>query len=730
MPRAHWVGDAVYDAAELFVAECLRADGSLFTPGRQVWSDEVVDDFYTRFFVNEDTGTGSFMEKLEQQLERAADETIQLAAEALYFNYLCEDDTGAPHKTSIVARVLGWMSEPATVPPELAAAYAGGLARIGLAKTQKWQQVSFLIRFVRAWKSLEGDRRDELLRDPWQFREFVHEVPKHAASVQVEGLLHLVFPEEFEPVVSPKVKQLIAKELDVYLSGDEANVDQQLAAIREALAEEHGAQFSFYDPGVTALWQGQDGRSRTAGGWIVRGERAYGTNLVPQWLKEGFVSMGATPEGEVKVGMTTREIMDLVASHYPDATRQQLIGGANAGRQFASEIAIGDWVMTRDGDNVYAGRFTSAQTWHPSAESGTARRRAVDWVNADEPLSWGDLPESLRRRATNPNTVWNLKDQAAVLAGLFGPGPVSVDDEDGETPTPDGQVRIPSPGSLADRLLVTRSWLDEIVALLNEKRQVVFYGPPGTGKTFIAQVLAEHVDASGGEFDLVQFHPAYSYEDFFEGYRPRLGAAGAVEFELRPGPLRRLADQARANPDKPYLLIIDEINRGNIAKIFGELYFLLEYRDRAIRLQYSSDDEFSLPDNLFVIGTMNTADRSIALVDSALRRRFYFVGFLPTEEPLRSVLRKWLDGNGYDAEAADYLGALNDALAHSVGSDEEFAIGPSYFITRDGPPELNRIWRHAIAPLLQERFFGARRLPEIEQEFSPSALARAGSEDE
>lgn len=103
-----------------------------------------------------------------------------------------------------------------------------------------------------------------------------------------------------------------------------------------------------------------------------------------------------------------------------------------------------------------------------------------------------------------------------------------------------------------------------------------------------------------------------------------------MSFDLVPGALREIATDADKKPTVPHLLIIDEINRGNIAKIFGELYFLLEYREESIRLQYSRDEDFRLPKNLFVIGTMNTADRSIALVDSALRRRFYFMGLIPT----------------------------------------------------------------------------------------------------
>src|SRR5205814_5261615 len=119
-----------------------------------------------------------------------------------------------------------------------------------------------------------------------------------------------------------------------------------------------------------------------------------------------------------------------------------------------------------------------------------------------------------------------------------------------------------------------------------------------------------------------------TYEDFFEGFRPKSTADGRLEFELRPGAFRKLAEEAREHPSTVYILIIDEINRGNLAKIFGELYFLLEYRDHRVRLQYSQED-FTLPANFYMIGTINTADRSIALVDAAMRRRFAFVEMHP-----------------------------------------------------------------------------------------------------
>src|SRR5690606_11386549 len=194
-------------------------------------------------------------------------------------------------------------------------------------------------------------------------------------------------------------------------------------------------------------------------------------------------------------------------------------------------------------------------------------------------------------------------------------------------------VKLPGAASLEQDLLFPTEWLDEIIQLLEEKKQVVLYGPPGTGKTFLAQALAEHVTGGAWASEVVQFHPSYTYEDFFEGYRPVLGDSGKVDFTIRPGPLRRIAEAAADSPTIPHVLVIDEINRANLAKGFGELYFPLEYRNQPISLQYS-DMEFTLPENLFVIGTMNTADRSIALVDAAMRRRFYFVEMAPSEPPV------------------------------------------------------------------------------------------------
>ena len=150
-------------------------------------------------------------------------------------------------------------------------------------------------------------------------------------------------------------------------------------------------------------------------------------------------------------------------------------------------------------------------------------------------------------------------------------------------------------------------------------------------------------------------------------------------------------------------MLIDEINRGNVAKVFGELYFLLEYRDKSVQLQYSADTEFSLPRNLWLIGTMNTADRSIALMDAALRRRFYFVPFFPSEKPIKGLLRRWLRREKPNMEwVADVVDLANDKLG-----DRHAAIGPSHFLRKDLDKSwVKLIWKHSVLPYLAEQFFG------------------------
>lgn len=258
--------------------------------------------------------------------------------------------------------------------------------------------------------------------------------------------------------------------------------------------------------------------------------------------------------------------------------------------------------------------------------------------------------------------------------------------------------------ALADDLLVSREFITEIVDLLRAKGQIVFYGPPGTGKTYVARALAKALASDPTRRAVVQFHPSTSYEDFFEGYRPE-ETGGQLTYQLRKGPLALLAERAEANPGVPHVLVIDELNRANLPKVFGELLYLLEYRGDEVQTLYRPDEPFSLPENLLVIGTMNTADRSIALVDAALRRRFNFIPFFPDDGEMEGLLRRWLEQAKEPLWVADLVEYVNAKLVEELGGPD-LQLGPSYFMRSGVAGALPQIWKYNIEPLIQDQLFG------------------------
>lgn len=284
-------------------------------------------------------------------------------------------------------------------------------------------------------------------------------------------------------------------------------------------------------------------------------------------------------------------------------------------------------------------------------------------------------------------------------------------DEVEQEATPDPRGFVSSDVDLAelsDATHLDETWLGKVTNALHRRGQVILYGPPGTGKTFVARALADRLGKPGSVVKRIQFHPSYTYEDFFAGYRPVTDAAGQLSFSLTRGPLREIADEARKNPDVPHVLMIDEINRANLSKVFGELYYLLEYRDDAIDVLYAgSGDEggksFTLPPNVLIIGTMNTADRSIALLDSAMRRRFSFFELHPDVEPVKGILDRWAVRHPQTLPVSALFEKLNESIR-----DREDRIGPSHLLRTDAFSEsdLRAVWEESILPLLEERHVG------------------------
>ncbi len=234
-----------------------------------------------------------------------------------------------------------------------------------------------------------------------------------------------------------------------------------------------------------------------------------------------------------------------------------------------------------------------------------------------------------------------------------------------------------------------KRWLHTV----NRKGQAIICGSPGTGKTFLAEKIAEYLIGDYGFSELVQFHPAYSYEDFIQGIRPQ-SQEGKLTYPLVPGRFLEFCKKAESYQDT-CVLIIDEINRANLAQVFGELMYLLEYRDREIPL--ASGNRFRIPENVRIIGTMNTADRSIANIDYALRRRFAFLELRPNYEILR---RHYHLKKDFVEKLINILKQLNQAIA-----DKNYEIGISFFLTDNLDDDLEDIWSMEIEPYLEEYFF-------------------------
>jgi 5-methylcytosine-specific restriction protein B len=284
--------------------------------------------------------------------------------------------------------------------------------------------------------------------------------------------------------------------------------------------------------------------------------------------------------------------------------------------------------------------------------------------------------------------------------------------------TPDLQKYTPE--DLLSDVFITPEKLDRTLALLTRKKNIILQGPPGPGKTYFAKRLAYCLmgEKDVSRLTTIQFHQSFSYEDFIQGYRPENG-----NLTLKNGVFYDFSRKASRDPDRDYVMIIDEINRGNLSKIFGELMLLVEAdkRGQKIKLAYAKDGQelFTVPANLHIIGTMNTADRSLALVDYALRRRFAFFTMAPHfEEYFIAYLKNLGFENSFIQNLTEKINHINGLIMGDPSLKEGFLVGHSYFISKDLPAEpeqwLEDIFNYEILPLLEEYWFdNQERLADI-----------------
>jgi 5-methylcytosine-specific restriction protein B len=670
----------IHDAAADWRQRCLLDDGSLLQVDLALWTPAVLDEVDRRFVKNLDLGEGSFFEKLEDQLTSGSPSCKKLMAELLWILMLFPSNIGAAKKRESLQLVWSWSGEQLPNDhPMLSDAVLAGLGSAGTAyNTHRWREIAFLVTAVREFKRRSETERGALLGDPWAFAEWLGSMPDGRNRQLSHILPHLLFPDHFERISSEGEKRAILAAFENVTERElrkwpTLKIDKTILNLRHRLEQERSKEIDFYDDEIQDQWRDRQRcwllawnpkhwpwsalnahREKTRNGETVTERWRCAASAPREGEKVFLVRLGVEPRGVIAIGTVARRPYQ--SQHY-DAERAE--GGDTT--QYI-DVAFSD---IRDAS---LDPFVS-----------------IDALEHDAPdQTWSTQSSGIEIK---PKAARKL----SALWDSLGP--------------PRGEKQSAATVSL------------QATPDTGEPLNLIYYGPPGTGKTFrLQQHKVNYTGSDGERFEFVTFHQSYAYEDFVEGIRPIPTAGGQISYKIQHGVLRRVCQRAQKDPGRRYALFIDEINRGNIAKVFGELITLIE-GDKRLRFDSSgrvtsglelslpySGDRFGVPANIDVIATMNTADRSIALLDTALRRRFRFEELMPNPSIIDSHGSGIIpDDEGGEVDLRALLAAMNARLAHLLHRDQ--TIGHAYFTKVTSFADLRAVMAREVLPLLQEYFY-------------------------
>ena len=681
------------------------------------------------FVENLDYGEGTFLEKLENQLAPAPAPAKQLAAEMFWVMYLFPMPRSMQPgtKRQQIRQVWEWSGEQLPHAPfELDEALEHGIGNPGMAYgTHRWRELRYFIRIMEGWTAMRTPQQEARLADPWNLAKWLEEQDETGSRQLRDILLYMLFPDHFEPFASASQKERIVRafgrrfgeELEALRYKDRISLDRQIVAIRERLQGEGAApDFDFHDEPYLKVWRPEFGQvpagqapQENPGEWY---RDAFGAARVwvfapgagaqrwSEFQEEAIIAIGWDEIGDLRGFDDKQEIHKRLQGilEKPDPKHDAL-----ACYQFAREMQVGDYVVAKQGRRLLLGHGVIESDYKFDESRPEFKHvRRVRWERTGRwqiPKSHAVATKTLTDRSSDKHWLWSA---FRTMEGVDNP----------EKPDPEPYTRRRA----LDGLFLSEAKFDDIIDALERKKNIVLEGSPGVGKTFIAKRLAYRLIGYKipERVQMIQFHQSYSYEDFIQGYRPKPNGG----FELRNGSFLSFCRLAIANPGNRYVFIVDEVNRGNLSKIFGEVMMLIEADKRgqkfAIPLTYSLNaDTFYVPENLYLIGMMNTADRSLAMVDYALRRRFAFIRLPPAFGA--DQFSDFLIASGVPEELVATINVRLSQLNREIREDRSnlgpgFEIGHSFFCPGEDDGDLDNAWyeaiiRREIEPLLREYWF-------------------------
>jgi len=673
------------EASQHWKEVALLSDGAVFAQ-EPVWTLPYLQDLKQYFIDQPDEGKDSFFVKLEKQLEVTKPEVKQLAAEMLWVIYLCPDNITKPRKLGNIRLVWEWSGKSFPENSDwLAEDVLGGAGNAGTGfNTNIPDELAFFIRIMIAFKSLAEPERRELLSDGWKFGKWLEQIPECDRRQFRNMIVFLLFPNDFEHIFSGTKRRDIVREFTGKANAEVGRlsaleIDRELLDIRREQEKEHDTKdLDFYAPPLSKIWQdselenGPEPDIDDPPPEIDAMEHLYPLNQILYG-----------PPGTGKTWNTVNRAVAIIEGKSLDEIEGE--GREKVRPRFDRLKEDGQIAMVTFHQNFTYEDFIEGIR-PVLADDGNE--------NIEYELSRGVFREIVERADKNRTQSKQIGDKSWNMDELLQAFAESIQEklESGET------INLSRPDSTSGATIQKIKW-------------------SGEGK-FNSFQLGGSVTSLGLSRKLIE----RDYENFYKGnitskkdIKPTRESTGSHhglgKYYL---PLFENIKQFHDGEWQPeesvpvekqnYVLIIDEINRGNIAKIFGELITLIEPSKRigskkdetTVTLPYSQE-EFGVPDNLYIIGTMNTADRSIALLDTALRRRFDFVEMMPDSKHDRIST----DIEGVDCQ--ELLATMNDRIRFLF--DREHQIGHTYFMDVDDLKSLAATFKNKIIPLLQEYFY-------------------------